>query len=78
MPPARTNVPTVSVWPPRSKVPPATVSEPVSTRRSDAPRRRVPAETVVPPVCAVVRARVRMPAPALLREPVPLSTPPSV
>jgi hypothetical protein len=42
-------VPTVSEKPPRSKVPPvSTVSRPVSSRRSAAPRSSVPALIVVP------------------------------
>jgi hypothetical protein len=50
MPPAPARVPTVSVWPARSKTAPgATVSSPVSDRMLEAPRRSVPPATVVPP-----------------------------
>ena len=42
--------PTVSLKVPIAKVPPATVTAPVSTRRLEAPSVSVPALTVVPPV----------------------------
>ena len=49
-PPVSVTAATVSAKPPRSKVPPVTVTLPESARRFAAPRRRVPSLSVVPPV----------------------------
>ena len=48
-PPVSVTAATVSAKPPRSKMPPLTVTVPASARRSLAPSRSVPALTVVPP-----------------------------
>ena len=50
VPPVCCTPATVSVKPPRLKLPPLTTSEPVSSRRSLAPSASVPALTVVVPV----------------------------
>ena len=78
VPPVCVNAPTVSAKPPRSKVPPLTVTAPASARRLLAPSRRVPALMVVPPVWVVSEDSVTVPAPALTSEPAPPSAPPNV
>ena len=64
----------VTVKPPRSSVPPVTVAAAVP--RAEAwPRASVPAVTVAPPVKVLAPPSVSRPAPDLVREPVPATTP---
>ena len=59
-----------TVCPLRSREPPESVTEP-EPRAPEAPRRRVPSETEVPPVWVLAADRVQVPAPDLVSEPEP-------
>ena len=69
--------PTVSEKPPKSRTPPLTVIALELPSWSSAPRARVPSVTVVSPAKEKVPPleSVRIPAPALVRRPAPVTIP---
>ena len=56
----------------RSRIPPESVRVPLPRAPALVVARKVPVVNMVPPLCVLVAERVRTPAPALLRVPVPV------
>ena len=78
MPPVSCTPSTVSLNPPKSKLPPLTTNALVSANRSAAPKARVPALTVVVPMKVLAPDSVSVPLPCLVKPPVPPMAPANV